>query len=195
MEGLFLLLIGAALFSQSWYILGLYSEGRTMGILVGGLGILALGAVFIQPVLLNGTGTGIVSPEENLAELTVMKALIVTWGLYAIAVAAHGLWDFDERAIGFYSAFLAVATAMSFIYYANPRIGSLADQYNESVWLSLSGATLVLTVLAGMMFFTLGFRFQGLRAVAGWFALLGGAVVAFIGQAIVITMISGPPGV
>ncbi len=193
MEGMFLLLIGAALFSQSWYILGLYSEGRTMAILVGGLGIVVLGAVFLQPVLLNGMGTGLVSPEENLAELTVMKALIVTWSVYAIAMAAHGLWDFDERAIGFYCAFLAASTAMAFIYYANPGLGDLADRYNESVWLSLSGATLALTVLAGMMFFTLGFAFQGLRAVAGWFALLGGAVVAFIGQAIVITMISGPP--
>ena len=188
MEGIFLLLIGAALFSQSWYVLGLYSEGRTMGIVVGGLGILALGSVFLQPVLLNNVGDG----AGNLVELTVIKALIVTWSLYAITVAAHGLWDFDERAIGFYCAVLVVATVMTFIYYSSPALGDLVDRYNESVWLTLSAATLALSVLAGMMFFTLGVPFQGLRAVAGWFALLGGAVIAFIGQAIIITLISGP---
>ena len=40
MEGIFFILIGAALFTQSFYIIGLYAEGRTMGVLVGGLGVL-----------------------------------------------------------------------------------------------------------------------------------------------------------
>jgi len=35
MEGVFFVLIGAALFSEAWYLLGLYSEGRTMGVFVG----------------------------------------------------------------------------------------------------------------------------------------------------------------
>ena len=49
MEGLFFVLIGAALFSQSWFMLGVYSEGKTVGVLVGGLGVLAIAAVLLSP--------------------------------------------------------------------------------------------------------------------------------------------------
>ena len=61
MEGLFLVLIGGVLFSQSWYVLGMYSEGRSMGIFVGGMGLLALGTVVFafDPVLLTGLKNGI----------------------------------------------------------------------------------------------------------------------------------------
>ena len=55
MEGIFLVLIGAALFSQSWYVLGMYSEGRSMGIFVAGLGVLSLAtlsAAAFVPLLL-----------------------------------------------------------------------------------------------------------------------------------------------
>lgn len=84
----------------------MYSEGRTMGIFVGGLGLLALGTVVFafDPVLLTGLlkdGTTVSSGTEVLAQATVMKTVIVVWALYAIGVAASGLWDFDERAIGF----------------------------------------------------------------------------------------------
>ena len=73
-----------------------------MGIFVGGLGLLALGTVVFafDPVLLKD-GTTVSSGTEVLAQATVMKTVIVVWALYAIGVAASGLWDFDERAIGF----------------------------------------------------------------------------------------------
>ena len=38
MEGLALILIGGALFAQSWNFLGLYSDGRMVGAFVGALG-------------------------------------------------------------------------------------------------------------------------------------------------------------
>lgn len=182
MEGIFLVLIGAALYSQAWYVLGLYSEGRTMGVLVGGLGLLALATITFTPVLLTGTGAG----ADMLAETTVMKVVIVAWALYAVAVATHGLWDFDERAIGFYGGFLAVASLVAAIYFA----AELEQPYSNGAWLGLSGATILLTVMAAIMFFYQALQFSVLRLVAGWFLLLGGVLVGVVGLAVVGTVIS-----
>jgi hypothetical protein len=185
MEGIFLILIGAALFSQSWYVLGMYSEGRTMGILVGGLGLLSLAtitALAFAPMLLTGEGKG----ADMLAETTVMKSMVLMWALYAVGVGAHGLWDLEDRAIGFYAAFLAVATLVPFIYFAR----ELESSYGVGTWLALSGSSLILTVLAGIMFFYLAFALNVLRLVAGWFLLLGGGAVAVIGLAIVSTFVT-----
>ena len=194
MEGLFFVLIGAALFSQSWYMLGVYSEGKTVGVLVGGLGVLAIAAVLLAPaatltasgsawMLLTGDG---VKAGPWLAQTMIMKTLILAWGLYAVGVGAHGLWDLEEKAIGFYSAFLAVLSAVSFIYFA----AELELLYGINAMLGLAAATLFLTVLAVMMFFTLSFTFNVLRVVTGWFILIGGGVVALVGLLILSTAIA-----
>ncbi len=193
MEALFFVLIGAALFSQSWYMLGLYSDGRTVGVVMGGLGLLAIGSVLLSPastltasgsawMLLTGEG---VKAGPWLAQTMIMKTLILAWGLYAVAVAAQGLWDLDERAIGFYSVFLAVLSAVAFLYFA----GQLELLYGVAAWLGMWGATLILTVLATMMFFTLSFTFNVMRVVTGWFILIGGGAVGAIGLAVLGTAI------
>ena len=178
MEGVFLTLIGAAIFSQSWHILGMYAEGRTMGINVGTLGLITLSAIVLRPVVLTG--------QSMLIEATVLKTLIALWAVYALAVAAHGIWDLDERAIGFYSAFLALATLIPFIYFAV----NLEPRYGTSVWLGLSASTLILTILATVVFFYQAFMLSILRLVSGWFFLLGGAVIGLIGVGIVSATIS-----
>ena len=178
MEPIFLTLVGGVLFAQSWYVLGLYSEGRTMGVFVGGLGLTSLVAVMFTPLLLDGTGPG----ADQLTEVTVMKALILVWALYAVGVAAHGLWDLDDRAIGFYCAFLAIVSVASFLYYS----GHLEGTYSNAVWLSLSGATLGLSVIASIIFFYLAVPFSVLRLVTGWFTMLGGATIGVLG----LTMMS-----
>ena len=99
MEGVALVLIGAALFSQSWYLLGLYADGRTMGIYTGGLGLAVLITITMVPQVLLGEAFD--SDANLLAETTVMKMLIIVWAAYAVGVGAHGMWEFDERAIGF----------------------------------------------------------------------------------------------
>ena len=58
MEGVFLVLIGAAIFCHSWSLLGLYHEGRTMGTFVGGLGLVALISLTMAPMLLVATDAG-----------------------------------------------------------------------------------------------------------------------------------------
>ena len=188
MEGIFLVLVGGALFAQSWYVLGLYSEGRTMGVFVGGLGLASLIAITLSPMLLQETNTKGVALNADfvVAATMVMKSLIVLWAVYAVGVAAHGILDFDERPIGFYSAFLAVATFASFLYFAIKFQGT----YSDGTWLGLSAAALVLSVVATVVCFYLAFGFGVLRLVAGWSALLGGIVVALIGVAVLTTLIS-----
>jgi len=185
MEGIFLVLIGGVLFSQAWYVLGMYSEGRSMGIFVGGMGLIALGTIVFafEPVLLTGLDNGktVADGAQVLGQITVMKAVVAVWGLYAIGVAASGLWDFDERAIGFYSAFAAVATLVPFLFF----VGELERIYGGMVWLSLSGATLLLTMVATVMFFYQGLQFNVLRLLSGWSLLIGGVAVGGIGLAII----------
>ena len=187
MEALFLVLIGGALFCHSWSLLGLYHEGRTMGLYVGALGVVALIALTLAPMLLRATDANgaAIPPETMAAQVNVMKVLIILWAGYAIGVGAHGLWEFDDRAIGFYSAFLFAGSLIALIYYAI----ELNGVYGDGVWIGLSAAALVLTVLAAMLFFYLAIPFIALRRVAGWFILVGSIAVAGIGFAILTSLI------
>jgi hypothetical protein len=181
MEAVFFVLIGVALFSHSWHLLGLYPDGRTMGLFTGGLGLASLIAISFAPMVLVGG-----DPDANvLAETNIIKLLIVAWAGYAIGVGAQGLWEFDDRAIGFYSAILTAISAVAFIYFAV----NMANAYGNDVLIALSAATLLLSVMAGIMFFYLAIPFNGLRLVAGWFLLVGSAVVAGIGLLIVTALI------
>ena len=181
MEAIFLVLIGGALFSHSWYILELYPDGRTMGLLTGALGLGSLIALTFAPMVLVGG-----DPDANvLAETNIIKLLIVAWAGYAIGVGAQGLWDFDDRAIGFYSAILTAISAVALFYFA----ANLANAYGNDVVIALSAATLLLSILAGIVFFYLAIPFNALRQVAGWFLLVGSVVIVGIGLAIVSTII------
>ena len=187
MEGIFFVLIGGALFSQSGYVLRLYSEGRIMGVTVAALGVMTLGTIMfgasVEATLL--TGSEPVTSKEALAHTTVLKGLMIVWAVYAIGVGAHGLWDFEERAIGFFSGVVAVVSLVAFLYF----VRELQTVYSDEVWLSMSGGALALTVLSAITVFYLAFQQEVLRPVAGWFMLLGGGVVVAIGLAILSTAI------
>ncbi len=187
MEGIFFLLTGAALFSHSWYILGLYTDGRTMGVVVGGLGAATLIALVVEPQLLiaAGKGTKIIDSEDVLAQSNMLKSLIIVWAAYGLVVAAQGLWDFDERAIGFYGIVLLAATAVPMIYF----FVELQTRYGDGVMLGVSIATLLLAIQAGMLLFYLAVPFLVLRLVAGWFLLIGGGSVAALGMLMLTTVI------
>ncbi len=183
MEGVAFILIVAALFSQSWYFLGLYPDGRTMSTYVGGLGALSLIAITMTPMLLTGAGG---DPDAfPLAETTIMKMLIIVWAGYALGVAAQGWFDFDERALGFFSAITAATSAVALVYFAV----TLANPYGDAVSISLSAATLVLSILGGILFFYMAVPFNVLRLVAGWGVLLGSITVFGIGLAIITRVI------
>lgn len=187
MEGAFLVLIGAALFSHSWHLLGLYHEGRTMGVYMVGLGLAALITLTLAPMVLtavDASGAN-VPPEDFLAQSIMMKGLIILWVGYAIGIGAHGLWEFDDRAIGFYSGFLSIASLIALLYFAI----QVQDVYGDAVWLSLSGAALVLTIVSAWLFFYMAIPYIALRKVSGWFILIGSFVVAGIGFAIITSVI------
>ena len=192
MEGLALILIGGALFAQSWNILGLYSDGRMVGAFVAALGLAALLTLVMDPIVLIGSNLelmaklgGDAGDANPLAELTVMKMVIVLWAVYAVGVGAQSIWAYEERAIGLYSAFLAAGTVVVFLFFAI----TLAAPYGAAVWIGLSAATLILSVLAGLVFFYLTVPFNVLRLVVGWFLLIGSLVVALIGWTIITSII------
>lgn len=192
MEGLALILLGGALFAQSWNFLGLYSDGRTVGAFVAALGLAALLTLVMEPIVLIGSNLelmaklgGDAGDANPLAELTVMKMVIVLWAVYAVGVGAQSIWDYEERAIGLYSAFLAAGTVVVFLFFAI----TLAAPYGAAVWIGLSAATLILSVLAGLVFFYLTVPFNVLRLVVGWFLLIGSLVVALIGWTIITSII------
>ena len=196
MEALGLILIAAALFCHSWYILGLYPDGRTVGIYVGAFGLAALIATTMAPMLLIGgdsaavadaggdTGRNFYSIAAGLAETTMMKTLIIVWAIYAVGVGAQSLLDYDERAVGFSGAVAAVVSLFALFFFA----GTLLDPYGEDVVLVLATSSLLLTIVAGTMFAYLGVPFNGLRPVAGWFNLVG-SIAVFIMGVIVATEI------
>ena len=102
-----------------------------------------------------------------------------------------GIWEFEDRAIGFYSSFLAVASVIVFLYFAiSMSPGGEFSDYSEGLWLSMSAVPLVLTVISTITFFYLGFQFQLLRLVSGWFTLLGSIVIGLIGLGVVATAIA-----
>ena len=198
MEALGLILIAGALFCHSWYILGLYPDGRTVGIYVGALGAAAIISTTFAPMLLIGgdatavtdaggdAGNKAYSIASGLVETTMMKTLIIIWALYAIGVAAQAIWDFDERAIGFFSAIAAAVSLVALFFFG----GTLLTPYGEDVVITLTTAALLLSVVAGMMFFYLAVPFNGLRPVAGWFTLVGSVAVFIVGVLIATTVIS-----
>ena len=91
MEAAFLVLIGGALFAQSWNHLGLFAEGRGMGIVVGGLGLVSLVALVMDPQLIQGPDTN----PSVLANMTIMKGLILIWAVFAVAMAAQSYLDLE----------------------------------------------------------------------------------------------------
>ena len=197
MEALGLILIAGALFCHSWHILGLYPDGRMVGVYVGALGLAALIATTLDPMLLIGgnaeavadaggnAGHKAYSIASGLAETTVMKTLIIGWAVYAVGVGAQAIGDYDERAIGFYSAIVAVISVVALLFFAT----SLSKPYGDNVVIALSAATLFLSVVAAMLFFYLAIPFNGLRPVAGWFTLVGSVAVAIVGVLIGTTAI------
>lgn len=189
MEGLALTLIGASLFSHSWHLLGLYSEGRTIGFIMAVLGGALLITLTMQPQLLGLQGTNSVT---QLGEVTMMRTLIILWAIYAGAVAAHGWWDLEERAIGFYSVLLTAGSAVAIFFFATELWDhdSLPGVDAAAVTISMAGAATVLTALGAILFFYMAIPFNALRAVAGWFLLIGSVVIAAIGLAIITTVIA-----
>ena len=180
MEGIAFILIGGALFSQSWHVLGLYADGRTSGLSTATLTVMALLVIPMTPMLFTGG-----SDSNVLAETTILKMLVIAWVVYGIGVGAQGLWDFDERAIGFVAVIVTAVSATAFFYYAF----TLLDPYGTSVMLAMSAAGLILSIVGGLVFFYLAFPLLVLRLVTGWFMLIGSIGLMAIGISVITTWV------
>ena len=145
------------------------------------LGLGALITITFVPMVLIG-GDPDASP---VAETMVMKMLIILWVGHAVGAGAQGIWELDERALGFYSAVVTAGSVVALIFFAT----TLFDAYGNAVAIGLSAVALVLSIVAGMLFFFYAVPFNILRPVAGWFTLVGSVTVLAVGLALVTTAI------
>ena len=182
MEGFAITLIGGAIFMHSWHLLGVCSEGRTIGALMAALAVGLLLALTFEPQLLGTQGS---RPVLQLAEITVMKTLIVMWAIYAAAVAAQAFWGLEERAIGLYSVGLVAASGVAFFYYFTVML----DKYT-SVMLEFSIVALALVVVAGLLIALMAVPVNGMRSVTGWTMMSLAIIVSAIGLAMYTTLIA-----
>ena len=174
MEIVFLLLLPAALWAHAWYMLGYYTNPKTLGLIAGIVAIALLGLVLFKQDII------IVSGTEG-----PFTALVLVWAVYAVLIAGVGLWGFEERAVGFYSLFLWVVSLVFVGYYFLG--GDLLSGGGAATlsWL-LGLVSLVLSVLAAFLFFYLAFPLPRLRMVTGWFFLILSIIVALLGGLLVL---------
>ena len=185
MEGMALILIGTAIFTHSWYQLGLYSDGRTVGVLMAGLATALVVSLFtFEPQFLGTLSDG--NDVLKTGETTVLRSLMLAWGIYMGAVAAQGFWDLDERAIGFYGVLLTAISIVSLLFFLQIWIST--EESVLMVPMVVSGA--LLSIVGALIFFLMAIPFPGLRAVSGWALLLQSIVIAAIGMAMVTTTIA-----
>ena len=82
MEGVAFILIGVALFSHSWSLLGFYADARTLGITMAGVATALVVALFVfEPQFLGSIGG---SQSMRAAETDLLQILIISWAIYAV---------------------------------------------------------------------------------------------------------------
>ena len=179
MEALFLTLVAAVLFTQAWYLLGMFADPRTMGLIAGGL---ALG-LLLTAAAGSMSAPVVISPDGDTAPLlAAVRGLILLWAVYAAALAAHGLWGFEERALGFHALLLWV---LALIILSLPfTVFTESDQLSGDGAIVISASSLVLAVLPAMVFFHIAVPFRELKAVTAWFLLVGSIVVFAVGLSV-----------
>lgn len=166
MEALALVLIGLVMYVHGWHLLGL-TESRSTGIVGAVVGIALAALVLYKPV---AAATG--------ADPGLLAALLLLGAVYALLVAAVGLWDFDARTLGFYSIFLAVSLVVIAVYFGSVEISTM-----------LAVAAGVLAVPFALLFFHLVPPFRRIGVLTGWFFLVLGAAAALIGYGVYLNLI------
>lgn len=191
MDLVFLFVLPAALWVQSWYLLGFYTNPRTLGMVSAGVAIILLGVVLFQDQLPLA-----VEAPADLGELgfiqpsTAISGFILVWAVYAVLVAGVYLWGLESRSLGFYSLFLWVISILYAVYFF---IGNrVLDLENIEVvgfsWL-LGVVAILLAVLSGLLFFYLALLPAGrgeppssaMRTVTGWFYMVFSIAIAVLG--------------
>ncbi len=154
MEAVAALILGLVVFMHAWQLFGL-SESKTTGI-VGAAGTLIL-------ALLIGWKPPLPMLTKVAAE--ALATSMVVWAIYAALVAGVGLWNFDPRGLGFYSAYAAVTMIVQIIY-------CIVAQF------TLTGLIcgIVQTIAFALLFFYLALRFDALNKVTAWVLVVVGPI-------------------
>ena len=184
MEGIALILIGTAIFSHSWYLLGLYSDGRTIGTVMAALGAGLVVSLFAFDPQILGEQSNYTA--RQVGEVPVLKTIMVAWAVYALVVAAQGIWDLEDRAIGFYAVPLTVVSLIALLFFVQIWV----DGGSDGVMVSLLVSSAMLSIIGALLFFFMAIPFPSLRSVAGWAMLIESIVIAAVGMAMVTTTIS-----
>lgn len=184
MEGIAFIFIGAAIFTHSWHLLGLYSDTRAFGVVMAGAALALLLSFFVfEPHMLGSLDDNSIT---RMGELTMLKTLILVWAVYAGIVAAQGVWELEERAVGFYAVPLAAVSLISLLFFLQVWINGAPD----AIGIALLLVTALMTVIGALLFFCFTFPFNALRAVSGWAMIIMSVVIAAFGLAIATTAIA-----
>ena len=138
---------------HAWQLFGL-SEPETTGI-VGAAGAILLTALAAWQPLSMLTN---VSAEA-------LSSSIVIWAIYAALVAAVGLWDFDSRGLGLFSAYAAIVMIGQIIYCA------VAESSLAGMICGIAQA-----VAFGVLFFYLAMRYDHLKKATAWVLVVVGPI-------------------
>ena len=183
MEGIALILIGTAIFSHSWHLLGFYADARAVGIVMAGLAAVLLLSLFtFDPQFLDDVSSGAIQGGA----IATLKTLVVIWAIYAAIVAAQGIWDMEERALGFYSVLLTVMGIVALLFFLQVWI----DGAEDILMLPLVISTAMLSIVGALQFFQMAFPFPALRGVTGWAMLIQSIVIVAIGMGMITTVIA-----
>ena len=185
MEAVFFILVGGALFSQSWNLLGLLAEGRSLGVLVVGLALMSLIALIIDPMVIESE----IHHSHWVTNNAVFKGIIILWAVYLLAAGAQNFLDLEERSVGLFAGFVSIISLVAFLYFV-VRLAPETNKYGEAVWLSISVGTLILAINAGLSFFHQAIPFHVIRLVSGWFLLVGGLILGLVGILVGVGTIS-----
>lgn len=186
MDLAFLLVLPAALWVQSWHLLGFYANPRTLGMISAAVAVTLLAIVLFQDKLGELT---VLTPSDALLDVAIpLSAFILVWAMYAALVAGVYLWGMDTRSLGFYGLFSCLMSALFAVYFFVG--GELLDSgdINHVSWL-LGVVAILLTVMSGLLFFYLALvpRGQveppssGMRTTTGWVYLIFSTAVAVLG--------------
>ncbi len=186
MDLAFLLVLPAALWIQSWYLLGFYANPRTLGMISAAVAVTLLAIVLFQDKLGELT---VLKPSGALLDVAIpLSIFILVWAIYAALMAGVYLWGMDTRSLGFYGLFSFVISALFAVYFFVG--GELLDSgdINHVSWL-LGVVAILLAVMSLLLFFYLALvpRGQveppssGMRTATGWVYLIFSSAVAVLG--------------
>jgi len=166
MELVAVVLFGIVLFAHSWSLLK-WTNPKLPGMIAGTVAIALLLLMAFKPVGVRYGGSG---------EAAALCILLPT--VYAASLAGVGLWGFDPRALGFYSAFNAVGQLLLALYFGG---------MNPSGMVVVPGGVaihLILLVAFGLLAVHLIMPAPATQRLTGWFLLISSLVItllAFLG--------------